>query len=154
VICIYDRPRGTLYPQKLALTSPASGCLSVGIVRSRTKAKEFSFSFMYIRVQKSTYCEVPQLHEIYHCLQIALHSKCMEYFLCYNDFMRWTLITANLRSDTQSHCVSRICLSSCILRTRRRRKTFLTLGLFQSRFPHLRTIDKVHKPMSLSVIHH
>jgi hypothetical protein len=29
-----------LYPQKLALTSPTSGGLSVGIVRSRTKATE------------------------------------------------------------------------------------------------------------------
>ena len=29
-----------LYPQKLALTSPAGGGRSVGIVRSRTKAKE------------------------------------------------------------------------------------------------------------------
>jgi hypothetical protein len=37
------RPRGTLYPQKLALTSPTSGCRSVGIVRSRTQAKEFVF---------------------------------------------------------------------------------------------------------------
>jgi hypothetical protein len=35
-------PRGTLYPQKLALTSPTSGCRSVGIVRSRTQATEFS----------------------------------------------------------------------------------------------------------------
>jgi hypothetical protein len=34
-------PRGTLYPQKLALTSPTSGRRSVGIVRSRTKATEF-----------------------------------------------------------------------------------------------------------------
>jgi hypothetical protein len=33
--------RGTLYPQKLALTSPASGGRSVGIVRSRTLATEF-----------------------------------------------------------------------------------------------------------------
>jgi hypothetical protein len=31
---------GTLYPQKLALTSPTSGGRSVGIVRLRTKAKE------------------------------------------------------------------------------------------------------------------
>jgi hypothetical protein len=31
-----------LYPQKLALTSPTGGGRSVGIVRSRTKAKEFS----------------------------------------------------------------------------------------------------------------
>jgi hypothetical protein len=35
-------PRGTLYPQKLALTSPISGGRSVGIVRSRTQATEFS----------------------------------------------------------------------------------------------------------------
>jgi hypothetical protein len=32
-----------LYPQKLALTSPTGGGCSVGIVRSRTKATEFSF---------------------------------------------------------------------------------------------------------------
>jgi hypothetical protein len=37
-------PRGTLYPQKLALTSPTSAGLSVGIVRSRIQATEF-FSF-------------------------------------------------------------------------------------------------------------
>jgi hypothetical protein len=35
-------PRGTLYPQKLALTSPTSGGRSVGILRSRTLATEFS----------------------------------------------------------------------------------------------------------------
>ena len=35
-----------LYPQKLALTSPTGGGCSVGIVRSRTKATEFSFSFI------------------------------------------------------------------------------------------------------------
>ena len=33
-----------LYPQKLALTSPTGGGRSVGIVRSRTKAKEFFFN--------------------------------------------------------------------------------------------------------------
>jgi hypothetical protein len=43
----YDRrdpsrwPRGTLYPQKLALTSPISSSRSVGIVRSQTQATEF-----------------------------------------------------------------------------------------------------------------
>jgi hypothetical protein len=36
-------PRGTLYPQRLALTSPTSGGRSVGIVRSWTQATEFSF---------------------------------------------------------------------------------------------------------------
>jgi hypothetical protein len=34
-------PRGSLYSQKLALTSPTSGGLSVGISRSRTQATEF-----------------------------------------------------------------------------------------------------------------
>jgi hypothetical protein len=38
-----------LYPQKLALTSPTGGGRSVGIVRSRTKATEFSFSLVYNR---------------------------------------------------------------------------------------------------------
>jgi hypothetical protein len=37
-----------LYPQKLALTSPTGGGRSVGIVRSRTKATEFSFSLVFV----------------------------------------------------------------------------------------------------------
>jgi hypothetical protein len=36
-------PRSTVYPQKLAITSPTSGGRSVGIVRSRTQAIEFVF---------------------------------------------------------------------------------------------------------------
>jgi hypothetical protein len=36
------KPRGTLYPQKLALTSSTSCSRSDGIVRSRTQATEFS----------------------------------------------------------------------------------------------------------------
>jgi hypothetical protein len=35
-------PRGTLYPQTLALTSPTSGGRSVDIVRWRTQTTEFS----------------------------------------------------------------------------------------------------------------
>jgi hypothetical protein len=38
-------PHGTLYPQKLALTSATSGGSSVGLVRSRTQAKEFFLVF-------------------------------------------------------------------------------------------------------------
>jgi hypothetical protein len=41
------RPRGTLYPQKLALTSPTSGGRLVDIVRSRTQAMEFVCLFVY-----------------------------------------------------------------------------------------------------------
>jgi hypothetical protein len=40
------RPRGTLHPQKLALSSPTSGGLSVCIVRSGTQATVFSFSLL------------------------------------------------------------------------------------------------------------
>jgi hypothetical protein len=36
-------PLANLYLQKLVLTSPTSGGRSVGIVRSRTQATEFSF---------------------------------------------------------------------------------------------------------------
>jgi hypothetical protein len=36
------RPRITLYPQRLALTSPTSGGLSFSIVRSRTQAAELN----------------------------------------------------------------------------------------------------------------
>jgi hypothetical protein len=35
------RPRGTLYPQNLALTSPTSGRRSVSIIRSRTQTMDF-----------------------------------------------------------------------------------------------------------------
>jgi len=38
-----------LYPQKLALTSPTGGGRSVGIVRSRTKATEFSLVFLVVQ---------------------------------------------------------------------------------------------------------
>jgi hypothetical protein len=40
-------PRGALYPQKWALTSPSSGSRSVGIVRSRTQATKFYFISAY-----------------------------------------------------------------------------------------------------------
>jgi hypothetical protein len=46
-------PRNTLYQQRLALTSPTSGGRSVGIVRLRITATEFSFfrkvkTYMYL----------------------------------------------------------------------------------------------------------
>jgi hypothetical protein len=45
-------PRGTLYPQKLALTSPTSGGRSVVIVCSRTQNTEFSFfSFFNVSIK-------------------------------------------------------------------------------------------------------
>jgi hypothetical protein len=41
------RPRDTLYPQMLALTSLTSGGHSVGIVRSRTQATELGMSIVF-----------------------------------------------------------------------------------------------------------
>jgi hypothetical protein len=45
-------PWGTLYPQKLALTSPTSGGRSVGIVRSRAQATEFNV--LYWKLQTAS----------------------------------------------------------------------------------------------------
>jgi hypothetical protein len=42
--CPSRRPRGMLYPQKLAPASPKSGGISVSTVRSRTQATEFGFT--------------------------------------------------------------------------------------------------------------
>jgi hypothetical protein len=42
------RPRDTLYPQKLALTSLASGGRSVGIVRLRTKSHGVFFTYSHL----------------------------------------------------------------------------------------------------------
>jgi hypothetical protein len=48
-------PRGTLYPQKLAITSPTSGGRSVGIVRLRTHATEvFSVCLKHVFIHKHT----------------------------------------------------------------------------------------------------
>jgi hypothetical protein len=47
-------PRGTLYPQNVALTSPTSGGRSVGIVRSRTQPTEFGFSMNWIDLAQGT----------------------------------------------------------------------------------------------------
>jgi hypothetical protein len=41
-LCMLRRRKCTLYPHKLAITSPTSGGRSVGIVRSRTQTVEFS----------------------------------------------------------------------------------------------------------------
>jgi hypothetical protein len=43
-------PRDTLYPLKLALTSPTSRCRLLGIVRLRTKGHRVFFSFHQLQV--------------------------------------------------------------------------------------------------------
>jgi hypothetical protein len=42
--------RGTLYPQQLTLTSSTSGDRSVGLLRSRTQALEFTLVFIYMSI--------------------------------------------------------------------------------------------------------
>jgi hypothetical protein len=49
------RPRVTLYPQKLALTSPTSDSRSIGIFRSRTKATEVNHQEQRRRVSPATW---------------------------------------------------------------------------------------------------
>jgi hypothetical protein len=46
-------PCDTLYPQKLALTSPTCGRRSVGIVRLRTNTMEFVCFYDYCRLRGS-----------------------------------------------------------------------------------------------------
>jgi hypothetical protein len=59
-------PRGTLYPQKLAITSLTSGGRSVGIVRSRTQTMEFLFFL------KSTSYEAPHYEVSSNLLSLTL----------------------------------------------------------------------------------
>jgi hypothetical protein len=49
-------PCGTLYPQKLVLTSLTRGGRSVGTVRSRTQATQFSFLVCYSQSTESNCC--------------------------------------------------------------------------------------------------
>jgi hypothetical protein len=61
-------PRGTLYPQTLALTSLIRGGRSFCIVRSRTQATEFSFFFLVSHFYWNIHCVqnssgmAPKLH--------------------------------------------------------------------------------------------
>jgi hypothetical protein len=64
-------PRSNLYPQKLALISLKSGGRSVGIVRSRTQATEFSFSVNEYNVQ---YHAVKEMCKQYPCLQLLRYA--------------------------------------------------------------------------------
>jgi hypothetical protein len=57
--------RSTLYPQKLAITSPTSGGRSVGVFRSRTQTMEFFFvgeDPVPTSPRPTFKSEVPQLH--------------------------------------------------------------------------------------------
>jgi hypothetical protein len=47
-------PRGTLYPQKLAISSPTSGGRSVGIFRLRTQTMDFFYPCMILHTHTHT----------------------------------------------------------------------------------------------------
>jgi hypothetical protein len=75
-------PRDTLYPQKLAITSPTSSGRSVGIVRSRTQTMEFS---LYIYVCIYT-CMCVSIHENYS----GSHSCICIYTYIYINWTPWS----------------------------------------------------------------
>jgi hypothetical protein len=56
-------PRGTLYSQKLTLTSPTSGGRSDGIVRSLTQATEFSLVLVGGALDRDESTEVFMINE-------------------------------------------------------------------------------------------
>jgi hypothetical protein len=64
-------PRDILYPETLVLTSPTSVGRSVGIVRSRTQATEFSFSLQF---REAYYCwsTVPTLNPVARILRCMM----------------------------------------------------------------------------------
>jgi hypothetical protein len=71
------RPRGTLYPQKLALTSPTSGGLSVGISSLAAQATEivfFLFGCHYRHCATSRKVAGSSLNEIINFFFLNLHN--------------------------------------------------------------------------------
>jgi hypothetical protein len=64
----------SLYPQKLALTSPTGGGRSVGIVRSWTKAMDFSFSHIF-HFNRSINFEWAILGLYHYCIQYAISKE-------------------------------------------------------------------------------
>ena len=78
-----------LYPQKLALTSPTSGGCSVGIVRVRTKATEFSFRwFLYqvftlaVLTRYFTHPHIPVCKETQRNTDFFIFSRHQDITLC------------------------------------------------------------------------
>ena len=67
-----------LYPQKLALTSPTGGGRSVGIVRVRTKATEFSFFSVCI-------------YYVCVCMCVCIYIYIYIYICVYYNVIKWTM---------------------------------------------------------------
>jgi hypothetical protein len=66
-------PRGTLYPQTLALTSLTSGGRSVDIACSRTQATEFSFSLvLYVDTSRVLGSQIDCRYCVNKCISITI----------------------------------------------------------------------------------
>jgi hypothetical protein len=137
-------PHGTLYPQKLSLTSTTSGGRSVGIVRSRTQATEFIYFFQHRLLLRS--CQWTK--------RAIVTSKCDNEKIClrnllidrriwfkrilnstiFSDITLYSPLKVNRRSAC--HLLSRYFLLRIILRPWRRRRQVtskhqLTLNILQ-----------------------
>ena len=67
-----------LYPQKLALTLPTGGGRSVGIVRLRTKATEFSFSLLTTHLGIKLVNDQLDAQFFYFMIHLLQSSTCFE----------------------------------------------------------------------------
>jgi hypothetical protein len=83
-------PRGTLYPQKLALTSPTSGGRSVGIVRSRTEVTEIFFF-------------LPKLVNFCNILLLSTHASQAPITPLHAPF---PLLFISTEAETGKHCIA------------------------------------------------
>jgi hypothetical protein len=79
-------PRDTLYPQKLALTSPTSGDGSVGIVSLRTKATEFVCFFLCFCTDIRPGSFTIWYATNYRLFQKNVHSRSITKYLYYETF--------------------------------------------------------------------
>jgi hypothetical protein len=101
-------PRGTLYAQQLAITSPISGGRSVGIVRSRTQTMEFSYIYIYIY--------------IYICVCVCVCVSEWE-----RELYRWPQGTESEGDSQSTHCWASTVMSTRRQDTKQLSQTVITL---------------------------
>jgi hypothetical protein len=87
----------TLYPKKLALTSPKSGGCSVGIVRLRTKATEFVCLFVCLFV-----CSLTSLPNIPPSYSFTHPYTRTSFLLCHNPFVHSPFCSSSIQSSPVS----------------------------------------------------
>jgi hypothetical protein len=76
-------PRDTLYPQKLALTSPTCGGRLVGIIRLRTKTTESSVNGGVMITCCSAYRSDPRSFEVIDSKPVTFEVQCIWIILWY-----------------------------------------------------------------------